>query len=133
MDMTLPTDSAGRKRIPLWRGLFRYAPAALAGVAQHSMRGNAKHSPGSPELRHIRRLSTDHGDCILRHLTDIGDLLAALDVIDASGAAPTEVQRDMLLSEFNALCWRALMWSQEIHEHLGSPVAPAASFKETTE
>ena len=65
---TLPTDSAERKEIPLFRGVMRYFPAALAGVARVSKAGNDKHNGKDSPLQHTRGLSTDHADCILRHL-----------------------------------------------------------------
>lgn len=116
---TLPLDSAVRKDIPLMRGCFNYFPSALAGVAKHSKVGNDKHNPGQ-ELHHSRGKSSDHGDCILRHLMDIQDYLAAVE--RGSTFAPP-----IILAEVDALCWRALALSQELHEKLaGSPLAPAA-------
>jgi hypothetical protein len=98
-----------------------YFPAALAGVAKHSVAGNAKHNPGEP-LHHARGKSMDHADCIDRHATDIGDIEA---YITREGITPEAVK--MLLAEANALCWRALAWSQELHERYGgAPLAPAA-------
>lgn len=67
----LPTDSAVRKQIPMARGLLDYFPAALAAVAQVSYVGNEKHNSGQP-LHWSRDKSTDHADCILRHLAERG-------------------------------------------------------------
>lgn len=126
--MTLPTDSAERKEYPMFRGLLCYFPAALAGVARHSKEGNDKHNPGQ-EMHHARGKSSDHGDCILRHLTDIADLLAALERNEMTGSV---VERycveNRVLDEANALAWRALALSQELHERLlpSVPLAPAA-------
>ena len=117
---TLPTDSAERKEYPLYRGLLRYFPAALAGVARISKLGNDKHNPGE-ELHHARQKSIDHEDCILRHLTDTSDLLAALERKDSSVAVQQEI-----LSEVSQLAWRALAFSQELHERFGAPLAPGA-------
>lgn len=116
--LTLPTDSAERKTYPILRGCLRYFPAALAGVAKTSMLGNEKHNPGK-ELHHARGKSTDHGDCILRHLMDLQDLLSALDRGD-------KIDSKEILLEVNNMAWRALALSQEIHEQMGAPLAPGA-------
>ena len=67
----LPTDSAERKRVPLWSGLFRYFPDALVAVARLSWKGNEKHNAGQP-LHWSRDKSNDHADCLLRHQMDCG-------------------------------------------------------------
>ena len=67
----LPSDSAGRKAVPLAAGVLDYFPAALAEVAKVSKAGNDKHNPGEP-LHHARGKSTDHADSLLRHLVDRG-------------------------------------------------------------
>jgi hypothetical protein len=67
----------------------------------------------------------DHGDCILRHLTDTEDLLAAYDrqpVEDEPGC----ISKEQILLEVSQLAWRALAYSQELHERFGSPLAPGA-------
>ena len=110
---TLPTDSNKRKEFPIFRGVLRYFPAALAGVARISKTGNDKHNPGQ-DLHHARGKSTDHGDCIIRHMMDLEDLRA-------SGASP-----EVILTEASSLAWRALALSQELHEVHGAPLAPGA-------
>jgi hypothetical protein len=131
MNMTLPTDSAARKRHPLYSGVLKYAPAALAGVAKISIDGNDKHNPGQP-LHHSRGKSTDHPDCILRHAVDVADIEAAIIRVDEglewSDNHPTRAaQIEALLTEASQLAWRALMWSQELHEKYGdAPLAPGA-------
>lgn len=134
---TLPTDSIARKRYPLFSGLMRYFPAALAGVANHSVGGNEKHiHPGRPYnpdidvLRHDRTKSTDHADCILRHLVDLDELVDKQtrmfenDEFDRDEFDNRSVE---ILSEANALAWRALALAQEMHERYGSAdSAPAA-------
>ena len=116
--MTLPTDSAERKEYPMYSGVLAYFPAALAGVAQHSKMGNDKHNPGEP-LHHARGKSMDHEDCIVRHLTDLGDYLAQI----RRGQGDTAT----LLEEANALCWRSLALSQQLHENFAeAPLAPGA-------
>jgi len=124
MRLTLPTDSAERKEIPIRSGCIDYFPAAIAGVAKHSVAGNNKHNPGQP-LHHARGKSTDHTDCIDRHLTDIADMLAALD-----RAGNCAFEPEGILAEANALCWRALALSQELHERFGAPLAPRARLPE---
>lgn len=119
--MTLPTSSAERKEYPLFRGVLRYFPAALAGVARTSKVGNDKHNPGEP-MYHARGKSTDQGDCVLRHLTDVEDLLAA------KGRGQL-IDNQQILDEVNQMAWRALAFSQELHEKLGAPLAPAADKK----
>lgn len=112
-NLTLPADSAARKEIPLLRGCLRYFPAALALVATISKKGNDKHNPGE-ELHHARGKSSDHGDCILRHLMDLQDL-------QHQGG-----KKEAILEEVGCLAWRALALAQEICEKHGSPVAPGA-------
>lgn len=121
VSMTLPTDSGERKGIPLFSGVLAYFPAALAGVARHSKAGNDKHNPGQ-ELHHSRGKSSDHADCIMRHLMDLSDLLA-----DIRDNGRTERSVRDALDEASALAWRALALSQELHEKVGdSPLAPGA-------
>ncbi|MDI3259451.1 MAG: hypothetical protein QJR02_07120 [Sinobacteraceae bacterium] len=123
--LTLPADSAERKEVPLHSGCLAYFPAALAGVARHSKAGNDKHNPGQP-LHHARSKSTDHADCIARHLLDLHDLLARLE----RGGEDLQLER-AILAEASALCWRALALSQQLHERLaGAPLAPAARIEE---
>lgn len=128
MNTTLPTDSKERKDYALFRGCLNYFPAALAGVAKTSKLGNDKHNPGQ-EMHHDRSKSKDHADCVLRHLLDLNDLLAATD-------RGENISKDALLTEVSSLAWRALALSQELHEKLGYPIAPGAKFydkKETPE
>lgn len=67
----LPIDSAARKEIPIVSGVLDYFPDAIAAVAALSKRGNDKHNPGEP-LHWSRNKSTDHVECIARHLVDRG-------------------------------------------------------------
>jgi hypothetical protein len=129
MKTTLPTDSAARKGVPLYSGVLKYAPAALAGIAKISKSGNEKHNPGQP-LHHARGKSSDHGDCILRHATDVADIEAAFE----RGAEKTSEHVEALLSEASQLAWRAVMWSQELHEKYGgAPLAPGARAADVVE
>lgn len=127
MKRVLPTDSAERKKIPLWRGCFRYAPAALAGMARISELGNAKHNPGE-ELHHARGKSSDHGDCILRHLNDADELMTAFD------RGPEVADLKALDIELGELMWRTALFCQEAREkYLGAPLAPGARLPKTNE
>lgn len=117
--LTLPTDSTERKNYPLLSGLLNYFPAALAGAANTSKLGNDKHNPGQP-LHHARGKSMDHGDCIIRHLMDTENLKAS------SNLEGSSVKDSDILLEANQLVWRALAYSQQLHEQFGAPLAPAA-------
>ena len=70
---TLPTNAAERKAAPMATGLLYYFPKALAAVAHLSKVGNDQHNSGQP-LHWAREKSTDHADCIVRHLVDAGSL-----------------------------------------------------------
>lgn len=85
----LPRDSAIRKQMPLYRGLLDYFPAACAAVAHLSFIGNEQHNPGQP-MHWAREKSTDHEDCIVRHLLESG-------TVDTDGVRHTA-----------KLAWRAL-------------------------
>lgn len=69
----LTTNAAERKAVPMARGLLDYFPDALAAVAHLSQIGNQQHNPGQP-MHWSREKSTDHADCIMRHLVDRGKL-----------------------------------------------------------
>lgn len=97
-----------RKRIPMCSGVLDYFPAALAEVAKLSFRGNEKHNPGEP-LHWARDKSTDHADCIVRHLKDRG-----------------QVDPETGLSHSVALAWRALALLQEELEAAGAEKARGA-------
>lgn len=123
--LTLPTDSEARKGFPLLSGCIKYFAAALAGVARISKSGNDKHNPGAP-LHHNRGKSGDHGDCIIRHLMDAEDMLAANARAAQNNTDKVFTDRQVL-DEASSLAWRALAYSQELHEKLGAaPLAPGA-------
>jgi hypothetical protein len=69
----LPVSSKARKETPICTGVLDYFPKALAEVARLSKSGNDKHNPGQP-LHWDREKSTDHADCIVRHMIDRGTL-----------------------------------------------------------
>lgn len=124
--LTLPTDSAERKEVPLYSGVLKYFPAALAGVARISEQGNRKHNPGVP-MHHARGKSSDHGDCILRHLADLSDIEADIGRSADYASLPDSDKVRNLLAEASQLAWRALALSQELHEKYGgAPLAPGA-------
>jgi hypothetical protein len=109
----LPYGHKERKNTPLVRGCLDYFPAALAAVAQVSKAGNDQHNPGQ-EMHHARGKSSDHADCILRHLTDRGTL-------DSDG-----------LRHSAKVAWRALALLQEELEAEGAPLARGARLPETS-
>jgi hypothetical protein len=132
MKLTLGTDSGDRKNIPVFSGVLKYAPAAIAGVARISKAGNEKHNKGEP-LHHARGKSTDHPDCIIRHTMDVADIEAHLSRVYCLPGSEADVQKlyekevAALLTEASQLSWRALIWSQELHEKYGgAPLAPGA-------
>ena len=134
---TLPDDSKMRYQYPILSGCLAYFPAALAGVAKHSYIGGAKYNDGG--LVHLRYISNSHMDCVGRHMLDLQDLLAAKDrgtthvktwIYNFNEKTEELIDLDIneaILIECNAMCWRSLAISQELHEKLGGkPLAPAA-------
>lgn len=67
----LPTDAKTRKGMPITTGVIDYFPLALAAVAVVSRAGNEQHNPGQ-RLHWAKEKSTDHADCIARHLIERG-------------------------------------------------------------
>lgn len=105
-EMMLPADSASRKGLPLCTGVLDYFPLAFAAIARLSKKGNDKHNPGQP-LHWSRDKSSDHADCILKHLVDRG-------TIDPDNGELHDV----------SLGWRALANLELAEEkRLGKPVA----------
>lgn len=100
----LPTDPAERKALPICSGVLDYFTAAIAEVARVSKAGNDQHNPGQP-LHWARGKSTDHADCIVRHLMERG-------TIDTDG------QRHSA-----KLAWRALAQLQQELEDAGAPMS----------
>ncbi len=100
----IPQDDAARKQSPMFRGLLGYFPAALFEVAAHSQESDQKHNPGATDgPTWARSKSSDHADCIVRHLVDAG-------------------KRGTLNRKYHlrALAWRALALLQEECEAEGS-------------
>lgn len=113
--VALPEEHAARKSIPLASGCLDYFPAALAAVAALSRIGNEQHNPGEP-MHHARGKSSDHADCIVRHLVDRGR------TYDVTIAGQTYRVRHSV-----AVAWRALALAQEELElEEGAPLARGA-------
>lgn len=91
-----------RKGMPLFTGCLAYFPAALLAVSEHSRKANEKHNPGEP-MHWSKGKSTDHADCIARHLVDIGPNWDSIDPELGSLHA-------------TALAWRALALLQTVLE-----------------
>lgn len=101
----LPTEPKARKDTPMARGLIDYFPHALAEVADLSRVGNEQHNPGEP-MHWAKEKSTDHADCIVRHLVD-------------RGMRDTDGVRHSI-----KVAWRALAMAEiEILAELGDPEA----------
>ena len=69
----LPTNSEKRKRIPIYTGVIKYFPDALAELAKVSLIGNEQHHPDKP-LHWDRNKSTDELDSLARHLVEAGKI-----------------------------------------------------------
>lgn len=69
----LPKDPKARKDVPLYSGLMRYFPKALAAVAELSRIGNEQHNPGKP-MHWDRSKSGDELDALARHLLEAGSI-----------------------------------------------------------
>ena len=105
----LPTDSKERKTYPIYRGLFKYFPRALAAIAHHSWANNEKHNPGEP-LHWSKEKSSDHLDCLLRHVIEedweavAWRALAHLEtVLEDREVAPTRFHSPELSAEQKAI------------------------------
>lgn len=67
----LTTNPKERKQAPVTTGVIDYFPNAMMELARLSKAGNDQHNPGEP-LHWAREKSTDHADCIVRHLMERG-------------------------------------------------------------
>lgn len=106
---SLPTDASTRKATPIATGVLDYFPLAMAAVAHASKVGNDQHNPGQP-LHWARGKSTDHADCIVRHLIDRG-------TVDTDGVRHSA-----------KVAWRALALLQtELEEAAKAPKATPVS------
>jgi hypothetical protein len=78
-----------RKQLPIYSGVLKYFPDALAEVSKVSRAGNEQHHPDKP-LHWDRSKSTDELDALTRHLLEAGKL-------DTDG-----------IRHSAKICWRAL-------------------------
>jgi len=62
-----------RKQLPIYSGVLKYFPDALAEVSKVSLAGNEQHNPKQP-LHWDRSKSTDELDALTRHLLEAGKL-----------------------------------------------------------
>lgn len=72
------SESQQRKNTPIYSGPLTNFPLAIAAVARLCFKANEKHNPGEP-LHWSRGKSTDHKDCIARHLIDSGTMDSEFD------------------------------------------------------
>lgn len=66
-------DSATRKQYPIYSGVLKYFPDAIAAVSNCSWVGSKQHHPDE-DMHWERDKSTDHEDCLLRHLLQKGTI-----------------------------------------------------------
>lgn len=102
-----------RKDYPMFSGLIKYFPDALADVAAVSMEGARKHGTFDPKGRPTwdRSKSADDADALVRHLKDAGGLdgdgyrhsakvaWRALAVLQKEIEAAASTQRDKTVAE----------------------------------
>jgi hypothetical protein len=62
-----------RKQLPVYSGVLKYFPDALAEVSKVSRAGNEQHHPDKP-LHWDRSKSTDELDALTRHLLEAGKI-----------------------------------------------------------
>lgn len=98
--MTLPTDAAARKAIPVYSGFINYFPRGMIAVAQLSRIGSDQHNPGKP-LHWDRSKSGDEMDALVRHMLD-----------DAMGV-PTDTDGVLHATK---LAWRAMANLEKVLE-----------------
>ncbi len=70
---TTITEAQKRKRTPIYSGVLKYFPLAIAEVSRVSLAGNEQHHPGQP-LHWDRSKSTDELDALTRHLMEAGTI-----------------------------------------------------------
>lgn len=67
------SEAQARKDTPIYSGVIKYFPLALAEIARVSKVGGEQHSPGQP-LAWDRSKSGDELDALTRHLVDAGKI-----------------------------------------------------------
>jgi len=67
----ITTNKEARKAMPVFSGVLKYFPDALAAIAHCSWVGNEQHNPGK-ELHWDRSKSGDELDALVRHLMEAG-------------------------------------------------------------
>lgn len=111
---TTKTEAQRRKESPVARGLIAYFPDAVGYVAHVSWVGNEQHNPGQP-MHWARSKSSDHLDCLARHLTD------------HLAGRPTDTDG---LEHLGKVAWRALAALQLHLENLRTAAAePPLAFR----
>jgi hypothetical protein len=106
----LPTDPKERKKIPIYSGVLKYFPDAIAEIANLSWTGNNQHNPNEP-LHWAREKSTDQEDTLVRHLMESGTR-------DSDGVRHS-----------SKVCWRAMALLQLEIEADRAKEEPIASKK----
>ena len=66
-------DKQKRKQLPVYSGVLKYFPDAIAEVSKVSRAGNEQHNPDKT-LHWDRSKSTDELDALTRHLLEAGKL-----------------------------------------------------------
>lgn len=66
-------DKQKRKHLPIYSGVLKYFPDALAEVSKVSYAGNQQHHPDKP-LHWDRNKSSDELDALTRHLMEAGKI-----------------------------------------------------------
>ena len=94
----LVTDAAERKAIPIYTGVVKYFPRALAAIARVSLEGGIQHGQTASTLHWDRSKSSDELDAMMRHIVDEdwGNVawraLAHLEKHEEANSAQTEGQ-----------------------------------------
>jgi hypothetical protein len=127
----IPQDDQARKDAPMFRGLLGYFPAALFEVSVHSLESDRKHNPGSSTGPNwARGKSSDHWDCIVRHLVDAG---GPGDQPQPGHCFDPSVDVAARKYHLTAIAWRALALLQEHCEAEGAKAGVSSKFPSTVE